>query len=68
MTHFDEQVLTAVMEKTRAWERLHDPQYCGQLNMESVYDLMLRAGYSKAEARRVASERGWQRLCAGVEV
>lgn len=49
-----------------AWERLHDAEYCSHLDMEGVYHLMLRAGYSENEAQSAASERGWQRMTAGV--
>ena len=53
------------MERTRAWELLNDPNYCGQLTMEGVYRLVLRAGYGKVAARTAAKQRGWERLCAG---
>lgn len=54
------------MKTTRAWEQLHDPQYCGRLNMVELYDLMIRAGLSEDEAQEAANQRGLDRLEAGV--
>lgn len=54
------------MERTMAWERLNDPEYCGALKMGEYRDLLLRAGYSEEVANRAACERGWARLDAGV--
>lgn len=51
---------------TMAWERLHDPEYAGKLNMEQFYDLLIRAGYSAADAREAAKQRGWDRMAAGL--
>lgn len=66
MTEFDELVLTLTVPKTQAWELLNDPEYSGGLNMEEFHDLLIRAGYTEDMAQRAASERGWQRLKAGV--
>jgi hypothetical protein len=66
MTHFDEQVLTLVMARTQAWERLHDTEYAGRLSTNDFYELLLAAGYGEAEAQRAANRRGWDRLQAGV--
>ena len=52
------------MLKVQAWERLHDPEYCGQLTMEKFYDLLIEAGCSEEEAQRAATQRGWDRLSA----
>lgn len=48
----------------QAWEQLNDPNYCGRLNMEEFYDLLLRAGYSEEVASKAAKQRGWDRLNA----
>lgn len=55
-----------VLPKVQAWELLHDPDYCGQLNTGQFYNLMLRAGYSEEVASGAAKQRGWDRLNAGV--
>lgn len=55
-----------MMPKVQAWEQLNDPEYCGRLNMESFYELLLEAGYSRDVAQRAANKRGWDRLTAGV--
>lgn len=65
LNEFDELVLTLVMEKTQAWELLHNPDYCGRLTMGEVHQLMMRAGYSDMAAQEAASQRGWERLTAG---
>ena len=54
------------MPKVQAWELLNDPHYSGQLDMEGFYNLLVRAGYSEEVAHRAASQRGWDRLNAGV--
>jgi hypothetical protein len=66
LTDFGADVLALTMRKTRAWELLNDPDYCGTLGMVDLYDLMLRAGYSEDAAQRAANERGNRRLDAGV--
>lgn len=66
MTDFDELVLSLTLPKVKAWERLHNPEYCGALTMGQLYDLMLAAGYSEEEAQKAASRRGAERLDAGV--
>ncbi len=54
------------MSKVQAWERLNDPNYCGRLNMGEFHTLLLEAGYSEQVAQKAASQRGWDRLSAGV--
>lgn len=56
------------MPKVQAWERLNDPDYSGRLNMAQFRALLLQAGYSAAAAKKAANQRGWDRLCAGVEM
>ena len=34
--------------------------------MEQFYDLLIEAGYSEEAAQKAASQRGWDRLNAGV--
>jgi hypothetical protein len=50
----------------QAWERLQDPQYCGNLTMGEFEDLLLRAGYQAEVAHKIAMQRGLERLSAGV--
>jgi hypothetical protein len=57
-----------IVDKTQAWELLHDPEYCGKLNMEGMRRLMIRAGYSVDVAQKAATQRGWERLSEGVEM
>jgi len=59
-------VLQLAAAKTRAWELANDPDYCGRLTMGEFYELLLRAGYSEEVAQKSASQRGWERLNAGV--
>ena len=54
------------MTKVQAWERLHDPHYSSKLNMEEFYELMIEAGYTKEVAQKAATDRGWNRLDAGM--
>lgn len=54
------------MPKVQAWERLNDPEYAGSLTMEQFHDLLIDAGYSEEVAQKAASQRGWERLQAGV--
>lgn len=61
-------MLTLVMQKTQAWEKLNDPHYVGRLTFGEMFDLMLRAGYSREVAQKAANERGWERLDAGVSI
>ena len=56
------------MRRVRAWERLNDPEYGGRLTMTEFYDLCLEAGYNPKTAQKAASERGWNRLQAGVKM
>ena len=56
------------MPKVQAWERLNDPEYCGGLTMGQFYDLLIAAGYQEDVAQKAASQRGWERLSAGVEM
>lgn len=53
------------MDKTQAWELLNNPEYCSQLDMGGIHQLMLRAGYTAEVAQKAASQRGWERLNAG---
>jgi hypothetical protein len=55
-------VLSLVMEKTRAWELLHDPEYCGRLDVVGMRDLMLRAGYPTEVVREAVNRHGEYRL------
>ncbi len=68
MTRFDADVLALTVPKVRAWELLHDPQHVAHLNMTQYYDLMRAAGYTEEVAGRLASEHGWERLNAGVQM
>lgn len=54
------------MPKVQAWEKLNDSDYCSKLDMIQFYNLLLEAGYSQEVAQKGASQRGWERLCAGV--
>lgn len=54
------------MPKVQAWERLNDPEYSGRLTMLEFYELLIKAGYTEEVAQRAASQRGWERLQAGV--
>ena len=54
------------MSRVQAWERLNNPEYCGQLRMEQFYSLLLEAGYTEEVAQKVAQQRGWDRLEAEV--
>jgi hypothetical protein len=54
------------MTRVQAWEQLNDPHYCGQLTLQQLYDLMVRAGYSHDVSEKAAKQRGWERMCAGV--
>lgn len=56
------------MLKVQAWERLNNPEYCGQLNMRQLHDLLIEAGYPKDVTEKIALQRGWDRLDAGVEM
>lgn len=47
---------------------LEDPDYCGRLSAEGLYDLLLRAGWSEDMAQRAANERGMDRLAMGESV
>lgn len=51
------------MTKVRAWERLNDHNYSGNLTMVDLHNLLLEAGFSEKAAQKAASQRGWQRLC-----
>ena len=54
------------MEKVQAWELLNNPDYCGRLNMGEFHDLLIRAGYPAEIAQKTASNRGMDRLSAGL--
>lgn len=56
------------MSRVRAWERIHDIEYSSRLTMFEFYELLIAAGYSDEESQTAASERGWQRLEAGVKM
>lgn len=56
------------MSRVQAWERLNDPEYCGQMTMDQFYRTMLEAGYSPVVAEEAAKQRGWDRLDAGVKM
>lgn len=59
-------MLTLVVARTQAWERLSDPEYAGKLGMGEFKELLLKAGYSEDVAQGAAKQRGWDRLCAEV--
>ena len=54
------------MAKVQAWERLHNLQYSSKLTMDEFYELMIEAGYTKEVAQKAATDRGWNRLDAGM--
>lgn len=54
------------MLRVQAWELINNPEYCGQLTMEQFYKLLIEAGHSKEAAQEAASQRGWDRLSAGM--
>ena len=54
------------MLKVQAWELINNPEYCGQLTMEQLHRLLIEAGYSEDTAQKAASQRGWDRLSAGM--
>lgn len=56
------------MVKVQAWEKLNDSSYCNSLNADSFYRLLIKAGYKEEVAQKGATERGWQRMLAGMEV
>ena len=59
-------MLQETMLKVQAWERLNNPEYSGQLDMEQFRRLLLDAGYSVEVADKASVKRGWDRLDAGV--
>ena len=54
------------MEKTRAWERLNDPEYCSRLNVVGLRALMIEAGYEPDAVQRAINDHGMSRLNAGM--
>ena len=50
-------LLDALENEVLAWEALHDPQRGGSLTALELYDLCLRAGYSKRAAERAMLDR-----------
>lgn len=56
------------MTQVKAQELLEDPDYIVKLTMGGMYSLLLRAGYPKEEAHKVAMQHGWNRLDAGLEM
>ena len=56
------------MGRVQAWEKLNDHEYSGQLTMEQFHNLLVKAGYSEEVAHKAASQRGWDRLSAGVTI
>lgn len=56
------------MQATQAWEMLHNPSHCSRLNTVQLYELMLRAGYSKEVAQEAANQRAHDRLDANKEI
>ena len=59
-------MLSQVMEKTRAWERLNDPEYCSRLNVVGLRVLMIEAGYEPDAVQRAINDHGMSRLNAGM--
>jgi hypothetical protein len=55
-------VLFDLLERANCWRMVNDPELGGKLNMEGIFDLMLAAGYTREEANRAASRRGWDRM------
>lgn len=68
MNDFDEEVLTVVMLRVQAWEKVNDTNYSGQLGQVEFEELLLKAGYSPRVAHEAALKRGWDRLDAGVTI
>jgi hypothetical protein len=56
------------MDRVQAWEQFNDPNYCGNLTMGQFKELLLKVGYKEEVAHKAAMQRGWDRLCAGVEM
>ncbi len=56
------------MEKVRAWELLHDPEYSSGLDMDGLHRLMIRAGFSAEVAQKAATQRAWERMSQGVVI
>lgn len=56
------------MQKTQAWEHLHNPDYSGHLSMTEFYNLMIKAGYSHSAAQKSANTRGCHRLESGLKM
>jgi hypothetical protein len=56
------------MDRLKAQELLDDPEHCWRLNQEGLETLLIRAGYKRSVAHKVALDHGWQRLCSGKEV
>ena len=46
-------------------ELLENPQYCYELSMQELEVLLLRAGYDREKAHKVALDHGNNRLSAG---
>ncbi len=56
------------MNRSKAWDLLENPEYCGRLRMVDFYQLLLRAGWPAKEAQVLANQRGSERLDAGEEM
>lgn len=56
------------MLRVQAWERLNNPEYCGQMNTDQFYRTFIEAGYSEEVAEKAAKQRASDRLDAGMVV
>ncbi len=54
------------MQRVQAWEKLEDPEYCGQLTMGGFRNLLIRAGFEPEDVDEEAKRHGWARLSAGL--
>jgi len=66
MNLFDEEVLSAVIPRIRAWETLNNPEISSRLTTLEYYELLLEAGYTVGVAEELANDRAEARLNAGV--
>lgn len=53
------------MDRIKAMDSLEDHQYCWKLTQESFEDLLIRAGFDRKDAHKMALNHGWNRLNAG---
>ena len=48
--------------KSMAWRDLHDPKVGGHMTAEEIRELAISAGLSEADAQKLATRRGNDRL------